>query len=99
MTFEGALRSSSCPSLSPSLWKVLYNHVNQFLEQNLDHGLGVYAEQVTDVAHAKLKRPYSGSQHLYVFLRRRGIDDDVLSSISPAEICNMFVIICNIFKS
>ena len=55
MTFEGALRSSSCPSLSPSLWNVLYNHVNQFLEQNLDHGLGVYAEQVTDVAHAKLK--------------------------------------------
>ena len=55
MTFEGALRSSSCPSLSPSLWKVLYNHANQFLEQNLDHGLGVYAEQVTDVAHAKLK--------------------------------------------
>ena len=55
MTFEGALRSSSCPSLSPSLWKVLYNHVNQFLEQNLDHGLGVYAEQVTDVAQAKLK--------------------------------------------
>ena len=60
MTFEGALRSSSCPSLSPSLWKVLYNHANQFLEQNLDHGLGVYAEQVTTnrtshVAHAKLK--------------------------------------------
>ena len=51
MAFERALRSSSCPYQD--------RHVTQFLEQEQ-----VYAEQVTDVAHAKLKRPYSDSQHL-----------------------------------
>ena len=60
--------------------------IHQFLEQNLDHELGVYAEQVTDVAHAKLKPTiFRFSTLICVFLRRRGIDDDVLSSISPAE--------------
>ena len=57
MTFEGALRSSSCPSLSR------YSRYSVSRTGSRPWAWGL-CRTVTDVAQAKLKRPYSDSQHL-----------------------------------